>query len=281
MKAHISLKKILRAPEQIRCKTNGVSYVTLPLDTRLPLVTMTAISYMTAVSNNDSTINYMILPLVTITKHITFTEGYTHQNKQGAQNTRQTEKPKKHSGQRNSRWGHTGRVRSWQPVLNDIPTCSWQGIVLARPLQYLSFEDSCPMHCTNWLPNCIQPTWLIGSWKQGQVSPRYNELAVKKLQWFKQSSRLFASLVHSVSTVNAVQFIHYERHRTAWEQTRCLQARSQITLSAALPICSELQSDMKRTVRYNALTAVTSGMWHCAPWQVPTFQRIMLLLVSG
>jgi len=62
-----------------------------------------AISYMTLqLVNSDSAISYMTLQLVTMTKHIAFTEGYTHQDKRGTQNTRQTEKPKKHSGQQNS-----------------------------------------------------------------------------------------------------------------------------------------------------------------------------------
>ena len=65
-----------------------------------------AISYMTLqLVNNDSAISYMTLQLVTMTKHIAFTEGYTHQEYEtGTQNTRKTEKPKKHSGQRNSAW---------------------------------------------------------------------------------------------------------------------------------------------------------------------------------
>lgn len=69
----------------------------------LQLVNSDSDSYMTLqLVNNYSANSHMTLQLVTMTKHISFTEGYKHQDKTGTQNTSQTEKPKKHSGQRKS-----------------------------------------------------------------------------------------------------------------------------------------------------------------------------------
>lgn len=161
--------------------SDSASYMTLQL------VNGNSASYMTMeLVNNYSAISYMTLQLVKMIKHIAFTEGYTHQDKTGTQNTRQTEKPKKHSGQRKSagpgRWGVRCMGSSnLTAVLNNIPTYSWQGIAFTCPLQYWSFEDSCLMHCTDWLRNYVDPclktrTSMIRLW-----------FAVKKLHWLKPS----------------------------------------------------------------------------------------------
>lgn len=118
-----------------------------------------------------------------MTKHTAFTEGYT-QDKTGTQNTRQTEKPKKHLGQRNSAgpggWGAGGAMQG-QFGFDDRSLTIFPRIP--------GKESHSRVHC-NIGPSRIRVLCTaqidyiimqIHSRKQERVSLGYNDLAVKKL----------------------------------------------------------------------------------------------------